>query len=213
MKIHNSATRKVLYYRVAIFISLFFVGALIVAGSLAASLNVPSSPSPGARANKEYRPSKEYRPRLYERSISSSVLGRPTLALSETIETLAADCTTPQSSYSLGDTVCVKVTDAPVGGSLVLRRFSWAVRSLATVRSVDITNSTQTDSFTLPSTAFSIVNGETVDNRGVWKIATVDSEFSVHTAATFTVHDPATPSADLEIGQGGQRVCVSHCLQ
>src|SRR5437867_4020754 len=196
MKIHNSATRKVLYYRVAIFISLFFVGALIVAGSLAAALNVPSSPSPGARANKEYRP------RLYERSISSSVLGRPTLALSETIETLAADCTTPQSSYSLGDTVCVKVTDAPVGGSLVLRRFSWAVRSLATVRSVDITNSTQTDSFTLPSTAFSTVNGETVDNRGVWKIATVDSEFSVHTAATFTVHDPATPSADLEIGQG-----------
>src|SRR5436309_4080713 len=101
MKIHNSATRKVLYYRVAIFISLFFVGALIVAGSLAASLNVPSSPSHTTRANKEYRP------KTYERAITSSVLGRPTLTLSETIETFCAGCTTPHSSFFLGDTVCV----------------------------------------------------------------------------------------------------------
>src|SRR5437899_469072 len=196
MKIHNTATRKFLYDRLGIFISPFAVGVLIVAGSLAPSFHLPSSPRRTARDNKASLR------HLYKRSIGNSVLGRVTLTLDETIETFAADCSTPTSSFSLGDTVCVKVTDAPVGGSLVLRRFSWAVRSLATVRSVDITNSTQTDSFTLPSTAFSTVNGETVDNRGVWKIATVDSEFSVHTAATFTVHDPATPSADLEIGQG-----------
>jgi HYR domain/Domain of unknown function DUF11 len=129
---------------------------------------------------------------------SSSILD----PVSETIETFASDCSTPQSSFSLGDTVCVKVTNAPVGGTLVLRRFSWAVRSLATVRAVDITSSTQTDSFTLPSTALSAVNGETIDNRGVWRIATIDSESSVQTATTFTVHDPATPSVDLEVGQG-----------
>jgi len=151
MKIHNTATRKFLYDRLGIFISPFAVGVLIVAGSLAASFHLPSSPRRTARDNKASLR------HLYKRSIGNSVLGRVTLTLDETIETFAADCSTPTLSFSLGDTVCVKVTNAPVGGSLVLRRFSWAVRSLATVRAVDITTSTQTDSFTLPSTAFSTV--------------------------------------------------------
>jgi hypothetical protein len=130
----------------------------------------------------------------------------PQVSGPETVAIFAADCTTPKTSFSLGEVVCAKVTNAPVVASLVLRRFSWAARSLETVRTRNITTSTQTDTFTLPSTALNTVNGETIDNRGVWRVNTIATDGSTRTAAFFTVHDPAKASADLQVAQDTSQV-------
>jgi uncharacterized repeat protein (TIGR01451 family) len=138
------------------------------------------------------------------RSAASNFLNAPFFS-DETLEVFAADCTTPKSSFELGEVVCVKVTNAPVA-STILRRFSWSTHARSVVRTTDIATSTQTDTFTLPNTAFSTIGTLTVDNRAVWKVATVDtSDNSLRTAVVFTVHDPAAPSADLAVAQGSNQ--------
>ncbi|HKP35543.1 MAG TPA: PxKF domain-containing protein [Pyrinomonadaceae bacterium] len=126
----------------------------------------------------------------------------PQAAGPEGIAVYDSDCTTPKTSFVLGETVCAGATNAPTA-AIVLRRFSWAVRAYASVQSTNITTTSQNDSFTLPATAFSVVNGETIDNRAVWRVCTTDtSDSSLRTCAYFSVSDPATPAADIGVNQG-----------
>jgi uncharacterized repeat protein (TIGR01451 family) len=142
-------------------------------------------------------------PTTSARSVTSARTNRAAFVpvpFAETIETFAANCTTPKTSFNLGDTVCAKVTGAPVGGLFASRRFQWANTEPFVLRQTDIATSTQTDSFTLPTTNTSDVNGVTVDNRGDWTISSMDvSDGSLRATAVFSVRNPASAAADLSV--------------
>ncbi|MDQ1639500.1 MAG: hypothetical protein QOF62_2839 [Pyrinomonadaceae bacterium] len=117
------------------------------------------------------------------------------------IATYAAGCIISQSSFSLGESVCVKVTGAPVNGSNALRRINLLDADRLTVDSVDVTTSTQTATFVLPTDATSIVDGVTSDNRGNWQAALVDTDANIEFTAPFTVHDPSQQVSDVSISK------------
>src|SRR5215471_19578861 len=79
--------------------------------------------------------------------------------------TFAPDCTTPKTDFNLGDVVCAKVSGVPV------TPFDWHVfwgDTIGFIRKTDVavSNDGTTYTFTLPSSATSIVDGQTIDNRG-----------------------------------------------
>ena len=117
----------------------------------------------------------------------------------ESIATFAADCTTPQTDFNLGETVCAKLTGAPLGPP-VQRAINWTGPFSFIVSSTNVVTDPQTELFTIPAPAASVVNGETVDNRGNWEVSgTTASDASVQARALFTVHDPAETVADLVV--------------
>jgi uncharacterized repeat protein (TIGR01451 family) len=110
--------------------------------------------------------------------------------------TYAPDCTTPKSTFNLGDVVCARVSGLNLAFS---RSFSW-VDPAGFGRSVTpITNPNQSDSFTLPSTETSTISGFfVVDNRGTWKVNVVSSRGGVILSQPFSVQG-ATPTTDLSL--------------
>ena len=107
-----------------------------------------------------------------------------------------ATCTTPQTDFNLGDVVCAKATGVPV------TVFPWHVLWLdpaGFVRQSDTASSNDATEYryTLPTTPTSDVNGQTVDNRGTWKVNLVRSNGAVRQTATFTVRQAANPVADV----------------
>jgi hypothetical protein len=119
----------------------------------------------------------------------------------ETIATFDATCTNPQTSFNLGDTVCAKVMGAPLG-PFVQRHFTWVSRTDNIQRFADITSDPQTDTFTLPATATTTIGSLVIDNRGTWRVNSIDNEGALRATAFFTVHDPAVTLADLAVSQG-----------
>ncbi|HST53265.1 MAG TPA: immunoglobulin-like domain-containing protein, partial [Pyrinomonadaceae bacterium] len=127
----------------------------------------------------------------------------------ETVNTFAADCHTSSASFNVGDTICVAVSGTPAG-TPALRRL-YLIDPEGKVRdSSDITNSSASVSFTLPSDAtFDIPgcdpdNGEpcSIDNRGVWRIVLADtSEVATQALALFVVHDPSRQVTDLSVAK------------
>ena len=111
------------------------------------------------------------------------------------IATFAAGCTTPQSSFGLGEEVCVKVSDAPTSGAtVVLSDPDNFIREAP----LPITAADQTFSFTLPSS--STTGG--IDNRGAWAVAVVNTEDNSRRAfANFFVHDANQSVADVTISK------------
>ncbi|MCA1593802.1 MAG: HYR domain-containing protein [Acidobacteria bacterium] len=119
---------------------------------------------------------------------------------SESVSIFAADCSTPKTAFALGQTACTQITDAPVIPGRPLRRFVWVDPDGFARRSTDVTASTQFDSFNIPSSPTSIVDGITLRNRGTWRVVDVDTTNGrARFIATFTVSDPANPSADLSV--------------
>ncbi len=126
-------------------------------------------------------------------------VGPPASTVISTYADLAL--TIPKTSFSLGETVYVKVNGEPLGASGPIRRINWQARSGLILHATDITTNPQTDSFTLPATATSMVGGLVVDNRGTWRITSNATEdASVRQEAYISVHD-ATPFTDLWIEQ------------
>jgi uncharacterized repeat protein (TIGR01451 family) len=116
----------------------------------------------------------------------------------EGIATFAGDCVTPQTDFNLGDVVCAKATGVPV------TLFPWHVLWVDTAGFVRQSDDASTDEateyrYTLPSTATSTVNDQTVDNRGTWKVNLTKSSGAVRQTARFIVHEPANPVADVFI--------------
>jgi uncharacterized repeat protein (TIGR01451 family) len=131
------------------------------------------------------------------RGMSSSLPLLPAFFQAEPLTVYAADCTTPQTSFSLGDTVCVKVSGQPVGLT-PLRRVTFSNTAGSNVGTADVTTSSQTFMFTIPSSA---TTGD-VDNRGNWTVGIVEtSEATLMRAVFLTVHDPDQQVADLTISK------------
>ncbi|HJQ34111.1 MAG TPA: PxKF domain-containing protein [Pyrinomonadaceae bacterium] len=115
------------------------------------------------------------------------------------LATYADDCSTTKTSFSLGDTICVKVNGAPTSIT-PLRRVVLANPAGFVVSSLDVTTSSQTFTFDLPSTSTS---GD-VDNRGNWVVGLIDTaDVEVRRAVILDVHDPQQAVADLTISKIG----------
>jgi hypothetical protein len=138
------------------------------------------------------------------------MLPAPPPPTGEVIETFAADCTTPQDVFNLGDTICAKVTNAPTFSLFALRRISWVNTGGLILQQNNVLNSSDTFTFTLPTTA---TTADGLDRRGGWavnSISTADS--SVHAQARFTVRDPNNAAANLSVlqfAQGGEAVVAA----
>ena len=116
----------------------------------------------------------------------------------EGIATFNSDCVTPQSDFFLGDVVCAKASGVPV------TLFPWKVLWIDTAGFVRQANDASTDDTTtylyqLPATPTSDVNGQTVDNRGTWKVNLTRANGAVRQTALFTVHQAANPQANVFI--------------
>src|SRR5437667_5540635 len=104
-----------------------------------------------------------------------------------TYEVVAGACTnTLKDSFNLGEDVCAKASADLIGRRLSIDGTDGTVADL-----VDITTDPQELIFTLPNTTTSVVNGDVVDNRGIWR-ATVHSsaDFGGRATAFFSVADP-----------------------
>jgi uncharacterized repeat protein (TIGR01451 family) len=126
----------------------------------------------------------------------------PPQAATPAIATFASDCTTPKSSWNLGETVCVQVSGIPLSAAFTLRRIELVSPSGFVIDSADITSSSQSFNFTLPANATQTFFGNTLDNRGTWNIAVVDTaDASVRDVVGIVVHDQAQPVSDLQISK------------
>ncbi len=126
----------------------------------------------------------------------SSIIGTPplfTVSDGPAISTYASNCTTPQTTFTLGDTVCAKVSGVdPAFG----RRFAWLDPANNIRSTAAITTDPQTDIFFLPTDEIDPTLGN--DNRGVWRANVITSRGSVVLTARFLVQ-ATTPSTDLSV--------------
>jgi hypothetical protein len=178
--------------------------------SSSASKSAPAKANSASSVAENALPSSAGILSLTERSLPAAKMAfnpvlMPAPPIGETIETFAGDCTTPKTSFAVGDTVCVKLTGFPVG-SFFARRLLLGNANSTIIQAVDITTDPQTFSFVV--TATSVIGGVTVDNRGSWLALVLNPFFYYPEGASgFTVADPANLTADSGIattsGPGG----------
>src|SRR6185369_6527276 len=118
----------------------------------------------------------------------------PQAAGPETIATFAEDCTTPKTDFNFGETICAVVTNARLGNN---ERLVWGHTDGFLARETALNSATQSDSLLLTPT--STINGATLDNRGTWRILSIDVDGAPVSDTTFTIHDPATTTGDLSV--------------
>lgn len=118
-----------------------------------------------------------------------------------TFEVVAGMCTnTPKTSFVLGDTVCARATNAPLRNPSPLRRFNWAGPRGFVRQTQEITTDPQDNLYTLPGSNTSVIDGETVDNRGVWGVSLNGTgDNTTRAIAYFNVSDPDNVAADLVV--------------
>jgi uncharacterized protein DUF11/HYR domain-containing protein len=105
----------------------------------------------------------------------------------------AADCTTPKTTFNLGETVCAKAN------GLTGLRFQWVDPDGFSVSTTNISNDPQNDLLVLPSSDQSTVGFFTANNLGRWRVNAITLRNSASASAFFTVRDPNNPRADLSI--------------
>jgi uncharacterized repeat protein (TIGR01451 family) len=112
----------------------------------------------------------------------------------ESIATFAsADCTTPKSTWNLGETACAVATDAPSD-----RRIAWVAPNGNTAQvSSSTTGGTFSDSYHIPT------GSDPFAQVGTWTVQTIDANGAANTSAQFVVRDPNNTNADLAIGNFG----------
>ncbi len=191
---------------------------LILSGVLlmvAAALAVPIySVRSSSRAPQKSAPvTSSQIPRAKQKQLSRSALFAPSilntmLPAGETITTYAANCTTPKSSFNLGETVCAKITgaDQPVDG-VAQTKTGWVSPYGSLVQGGGIDADPKTATYAIPATGtqtFTDAGGGTVtvDNRGTWTIGVYSAlDGSLKAETPFVVHDPTTPYVDLYASQ------------
>ncbi|HKY41582.1 MAG TPA: PxKF domain-containing protein [Pyrinomonadaceae bacterium] len=130
----------------------------------------------------------------------SSIIGLPPIFTVEAgvgIATYAADCTTSKTTFTLGDTVCVKVSGASPADN---RRIGWVDPAGITRTFTPIITDPQTDSFTLPTTETSTIDVFVVDNRGRWNVNVVSGDGSIVRGQQFLVQGNEA-TADLSVSK------------
>jgi len=127
----------------------------------------------------------------------SSIIGNPpnfTVSEGPAVATFASDCTTPKTSFVLGDTVCARITGEPLPDANtdtpVQRHFNWINAAGLLASSTDVTTDPQTNTFTLSMSASA---------RGAWSVNSADNNGDTHVGTGFSVSDPAAASADLTV--------------
>jgi uncharacterized repeat protein (TIGR01451 family) len=120
----------------------------------------------------------------------------------EEIAIYQMDCTTPATNFSLGATMCAKITGAPVDSNpqrrLVIVNPGNFVQAQA-----DVLSSTQDLVFTLPTATTASFGDVTVDNRGTWRaLSLATSDSTTRFSTPFLVRDPQNQAADLSIQSG-----------
>jgi uncharacterized repeat protein (TIGR01451 family) len=117
----------------------------------------------------------------------------------ESIATYAAPgCTVPQTDFNFGEDVCVVVSNAPPGAN---ERLIWGHTDGRMARETFINSATTSDTLTITPTT--VIAGETLDNKGTWRVESVDTDFAPVAVTLFTIHDPDTPTADLTVYKSG----------
>ncbi|HKO63233.1 MAG TPA: PxKF domain-containing protein [Pyrinomonadaceae bacterium] len=127
----------------------------------------------------------------------------------EAITMYESDCTTPASSFELGDEVCAKITGSPIETGV--RQIAIVNSANYVVANASVSADGQTLEFTIPTTATTALSPElTVDNRGQWLGVSVGAGDGYMRAATaFIVTDPAQAVADVSIGDASQAEVAS----
>ena len=186
---------------------LTFMGIVILAGAAvivpvysARSRSVSVS-SPQKSALAANAPSVRTLSELSPKPIASSP-APPVFA--QTIATFdGSDCSTPKTDFNLGEIVCVKVTGVP--SSL----FPWQVNWVGPYGLINESDSASIDDtteyrYTIPTAATEVLNEQTVDHRGRWRVNLAKANGAIRQTAWFTVHEPANPQADIVV-QKSQR--------
>jgi hypothetical protein len=127
----------------------------------------------------------------------SSIIGNPplfTVSEGPAVATFASNCTTPKTSFVLGDMVCARISGEPLPdtntGVPVQRRFNWVNASSFVASSVDVVTDPQTNTFQLSNNASA---------RGAWLVNSAGNEGEAHVSTGFSVSDPAAASTDLAL--------------
>jgi uncharacterized repeat protein (TIGR01451 family) len=118
-------------------------------------------------------------------------------AFSESIATFGSNCSTPDTSFNLGETVCAVATGAqpPISG-LRQRRIQWVAPNGTVVQQADVTSNSQSNSLVIPATGqFAQV--------GTWSVRTIDNSGAGFASAKFFVRNPGNASVDLSIIKNG----------
>ncbi len=117
----------------------------------------------------------------------------------ESIGTYAAPgCTVPKTDFNFGEDVCVVVANAPLGAN---ERLIWGHTDGRLARETFINSATISDTLTITPTT--VIAGQTLDNKGTWRVESVDTDFAPVAVTFFTIHDPAAPTADLTVYKSG----------
>jgi uncharacterized repeat protein (TIGR01451 family) len=126
----------------------------------------------------------------------------PPLPAVESIGTFAVDssgCTNiPKTDFNFGEDVCVVVSNAPLGAN---ERLIWGHTDGREARETFINSATISDTLTITPTT--VIAGQTLDNKGTWRVESVDTDFAPVAVTFFTIHDPAAPTADLTVYKSG----------
>lgn len=110
------------------------------------------------------------------------------------ITVLAGDCSTPKTTFNLGETVCARVD------GLVRYRLAWIDPDGFVMDRADVTSDPQLESFALPGTPQSSIGGVFIaNNLGTWRATAITSRNSAQSSAFFTVRDPANVRVDLAV--------------
>src|SRR5690349_7178027 len=112
----------------------------------------------------------------------------------ESIATYADDCTTPKTDFNFGDTICAVVSNVRLGAH---ERLVWGHTDGFLAREVDLNSASQTDTLLLTPT--SVLGGVSRDNKGTWRIWSIDVDSAPVADTTFTIHDPANATGDLSV--------------
>lgn len=133
-------------------------------------------------------------------------LSRPLMLLpqagTEAITIYESDCTTPATSFSLGASMCAKITNSPFG-TIPRRRIVIVNPGNFIEAQADVTGATQDLPFTLPTATSASFGDVTVDYRGTWRALSLDTaDYNTRVSTPFLVSDPQNAAADLSIQSG-----------
>jgi uncharacterized repeat protein (TIGR01451 family) len=137
-------------------------------------------------------------------ALSASPLFQPALASGdESVQIYAGDCVTPQTVFSLGDTVCVRVGEFPLppDAAEYYRRITYSAPGLSIVETATVRSDPQFDRFRIPDTG-------DFARPGTWRVHSVDIETNTRSDARFVVRHPLIRLADLNLWKQGPPVVL-----
>jgi uncharacterized repeat protein (TIGR01451 family) len=120
--------------------------------------------------------------------ISQTPAGFTVVNQTAPLATYQANCITPATSFNLGETVCIRVVGLS-NDEFPRRRLQVGSPDGYVLQSSPVTDNSQQFTYTLPGTNTGTLASLTIEHRGTWVIALVDTaDLGVRQAAPITVH-------------------------